>query len=227
MDIMNDYDEWVKRHAKIFGLVNEIDMGSMLAWKDALGATVDELNEATAHLAANPQLLSESLPRPAQYEPKMTRHLLALKHRISERRAVEATGMREHAEETWGTCTICNSSGWVIVPHPSGLKDSEWVPIRHAKTDSVYYATIAVTCSCKLGRWIAGRQVNQAMCLATYERLYGRYWKLQMDQRRQEQSAMAEAIRKEEGKVTLARHDASLDRLVKSVANSMAEGWRE
>src|SRR5262245_57478261 len=179
------YDVWAERHATVFRLNAGTDVSMFNAWRElflAAGYTPEELHAATAWLATH------APPRfPAD-------HLKALVERINAARAVDyAPG----PEEERGTCATCNGSGFVVVPHPAGIRRGEWDPVR-AGCRPTYY-TGSVLCRCGLGRWIGSRQGPHnseskprpaLLTLDRYEQL-NPHWREHMAEKQRELAARA------------------------------------
>src|SRR5574341_500040 len=179
---MTGYAEWVKRHAATFCLTADAELKALLSWEpvfDAAGYSVVELNEATIELGKSHVLVSY------KYTPKMERHLAAIHSVIREARAVVYRRSTEDYEETHGTCSLCNSSGFVAVPHIRSVVGSEWLPMKVARGMATYYEQV-VLCSCALGRWKGGRYTAdepKPMTMEYYESK-NPYWREQMNARR-------------------------------------------
>lgn len=176
-----DFDAWIERHTRVFGLVPEFGLRTMSLWFNLFTAasyTVAELNEATDWLALNAP--------PAKYE----HHLWAIQSRIRGARAVDFSKEAERHE--WGECTQCEGSGMVTVPHPKGLRDGLWVQIRTTRSGASFY-TLAVYCTCALGNWKHGKAGHErlgdrrlrCLTLGEYERL-NPDWRSQVEGRRRE-----------------------------------------
>ncbi len=181
------FEAWAVHHGTVFGL-SESETPTLLSWEGALGATAEELYSATAALATNPRQFGES---EARFAGKLTLHLTLLVSQIREQRSA-AVSQQADPRDTLGTCTLCSSSGWVIVPHPNGLADGEWVPQRKARGGASYY-TVAVLCSCALGRWMGQHRKSAGLTLQQYDRLNPR-WPIQVARREREEAAYREAV---------------------------------
>ena len=152
-----DYAKWTNYHATVFAVRKREDLETLQSWRRVFNAaryTYIELCEATDWLAANdpPRFLQD--------------HLRALHDCIGRGRAVDYR--RADVEpDTNGTCTDCGGTGRVVVPHPRGISNGEWVAIKVARGGQSFY-TAAVLCSCKLGRWY-GQRGNPDMPMMTLE----------------------------------------------------------
>jgi hypothetical protein len=158
----------------------------LLAWENALSATAEELDGATAWLAANPQAFGHSR---AAYGGKMLLHLDVLQGRLREQRALvyAAPG---GADDPRGTCTLCGGAGRVVVPSPAGVSGGEWLPTKTTRGGPTYY-TCAVLCRCPVGAWLGGRMGDRDMLsLADYERANPR-WRVQLAKRARQQAEAA------------------------------------
>lgn len=130
-----EWDAWVDKHASVFGLEAEVNVGMFGAWREVFevrGYTASELNEATIWIAANdpPRFRSE--------------HLAAIHRRIGAHRLVAWNRQREMQQqrEAYETCPRCRGTALVIVPHLACVKDRDWIHPWH---------THAVACNCKRG----------------------------------------------------------------------------
>lgn len=129
------FEAWVDLHCLRFGLATEADAKMLLSWGPAFAAsgyTVAELAEATDWMTAR------SAPR------FRADHLQMIQQRIAERRSAAAARLLADIGESESVCTLCDSTGWVVVPHPVYIRLGEWV---------APWPTCGVACdSCRLGQ---------------------------------------------------------------------------
>lgn len=210
------YAEWVDHHCRIFAFTAEADVKAMLSWRDLIEAENHgdyALADLTRELAAT------------DYPSFARDHLKALLALIRRKRAEtfrhERAGGETHPD--FGTCSTCDSSGRVTVPHLKAIVDGRWIPRIVARGGAAIYYTCAVTCHCQLGRWFeehaAGQRqdgtTRRPMTLLEYTH-QNPSWASQIRERR--------ALEIEEARLTA--HPAStlqpsLDRL----RNQMAAAW--
>lgn len=184
---------WCKHHAKTFALADEAFLATLASWEDVFvtaGYSADELHAATQGLAMSGRTL-------ARWD-----HLAAITARIRAARAVEyASGEAKAAQDgpSASTCTLCDGTGYVIVPHPLGVALGEWVPINTTRNGGSYY-TAAVSCSCALGRWKQDRlePKERSMSLSRYAALNPR-WQVQLAQHAAELAERAKLARPARG----------------------------
>jgi len=158
-----EWDKWLNYHATIFALRDREGLAMLESWRKVFeGAryTGLELEEATDWLAGH---------EPPRYRSD---HLPALHRRILQTRAVHYR-RPEVEPDTKGTCTVCGGTGLVNVPHPRGIAQGYWVPIKLARGSETTLYTATVLCTCALGRWMAqrGNPDKPQMRLEEYEKL--------------------------------------------------------
>jgi hypothetical protein len=153
------YEQWADYHASMFGLQNEGDVRMLAAWCDlfhSAGYEVAELVDATRFIATHD---------PPKFR---TDHLAALQARIRERRNVLAPS-NVPDDHPLGNCTLCNSTGRIVVPLIPGMLTvgGKLIP------DDGRWRTCAVLCRCNIGRWFADRQAGDKVMLGIdhYSRL--------------------------------------------------------
>ena len=147
------YARWAAVYAEVFGLNDEADLRTLLAWEEALGAGESELFAAGEWLTANPGAFGRT---EARFAGRLAMHLGALQYALREGKAIAYRRELASVQEQ-GTCVLCSGSGRLIVPHLSGVRDGAWVPMKVARGGATYY-TMAVWCACRLGRWLEGQQ---------------------------------------------------------------------
>lgn len=201
-----DYYAWADYHAAAFGLSSELVARMFAAWRDVFqvaGYRVDELHEATRHIAAYcpPRFLSDHLP--------------AIRTRISERRLQEA---RENmvATSVDESCNICHDTGWALVPMLSAVVDGQWTCLS-----GMSLPISAVTCRCLRGSRLhqVWRSAGDAakfkpMALVDYEAKVPHWFDLLT---RREKLSRAESA----ARAAAVEAQKSLPELVGSVAGSM------
>lgn len=128
------FDEWAIQHVLRFGLTDP-ELRMVISWReafDAAGYTVAELCEATDWMTQHsaPSWRSD--------------HLRLIQQRIADRRQFATEKLKAEALETESVCALCQSTGWVIVPHLACVQLGDW---------QAPFATFAVACDrCPLGR---------------------------------------------------------------------------
>ena len=183
MPELTPFLSWVAHHARLFGLAKE-EAATMAGWESTLDASPDELHAATAAIAGNP---GETLGKAeTRFVGKMSAHLEALTNAVKRIRTIHYERGADRTEHDWGTCQTCLSTGWVIVPHPEGVQDGEWVPVSKTRQPEGVYYTLAVTCSCAKGKWVASHRTAEGKTgwtLETYTR-FNPLWREQVRRRR-------------------------------------------
>jgi hypothetical protein len=151
--------KWVNHHSTLFAMRGDDDLRQLHAYRkviEAAGWTYMELCDASEWLA---------LHAPPHFRCD---HLSVLRERIVETRALPIGGDPELIADPLGTCTTCGGSGRVIVPHPRGVADGYWLPLKAARAAAAYY-TAAVLCHCPLGQHI-GKQMDAAIADAILDK---------------------------------------------------------
>lgn len=217
----NWYDAWAARHARAFGMAQEADLATILSWEAsfmAAGYTADELADATDYILAHTEAaFAES---DLKFFGKLVAHLGAIRRRITDRRAVVYRREADAHEHDRGTCTLCGGAGRVVVPHPSAVRDGDWVPVKVARAAPSWY-TLAVFCRCPLGRWVMDRLAKSVpegkrfLTLDEYERRNPR-WRVQLAAR--DRSLLADAALQGTGKA--GPGDEAFDKARQSLADS-------
>ncbi len=193
---VDTYEGWVEYHATVFCIRGDADTGMLLEWANIFrraGYDVAELVAASGTLALNPP----------DYRDK---HLARLQQLMREARSGAAKRRDAAAEDRFGTCTDCGNSGRVVVPHPR-----IW--------DGLAWATLAVTCHCRLGHVFEDQYRayfnarRDGLGFLTYLEYTKRFpsWKDEWDRRKEELVAFDEARRK------AATRDLRSGRLAKSI----------
>lgn len=179
----------------MFGL-SDIDVRAMGTWLDLFAAadyTAAELNKASDAIAYNPSLVAKSIGG-AMFLGKLAGHLASIRHAIRELRAVEYQRDEDRRYgpdgEDRGTCTRCQGTGRVIVPHLCGVNGRVWSPTRIARGGAIYY-TMAVLCPCPVGLWYAGH-TDSDRCPMRLEAYAAKNpaWQAQLAQRDEERRAL-------------------------------------
>lgn len=170
---------WAEKHALTFAMNDDAFLQTLLSWEDlfaAAGYSREDLASATTALATSGVQLQR------------WDHLAAITKHVRERKAVERRDAPP--DDPRGKCATCEGTGFVVVPHPEGVVEGEWVPQKVARGGATYY-TVAVHCHCPLGRWFHGRRTGAGSkyqgtwTLAAYEEKNPR-WRVQIEARRQE-----------------------------------------
>lgn len=174
----DEYGRWAEQHAVAFAFRDRQDVQTLLSedWYEVLGCyPVDALRLATRRLLAS-----------GHYPPFLRDHPRAL---LQQLHALQAEDARPPAGPDLGTCTTCDGTGRVIVPHPRAVRDGEWLPLCVGRGAAVHY-TAAVLCPCPLGRWFAAHGCASQEWLEDYERLNPR-WRFHLAHRTAEERAAA------------------------------------
>lgn len=189
------FSSWVTRHASVFGVNDDADLATLMAWEPvfaAARATPLEMAAATDWLARNSSTFGSV---PERYAGKMIGHLSAIQRALREVRSVsrgEVEKRDRQQAERLGTCSLCGSTGMVRVPQPKHCINGEWRPVKIARGGGPVYYHAAVLCSCALGRWIGQRQHDGGgklqMTLEQFEQHYCPDWRRQMEDRAREQA---------------------------------------
>lgn len=184
------FESWAINHATIFGLSEDAEISAIMAWREALGATDEELADATRYLSQNLEALT--VPKDMPYPGKMTVHLMALRKRILWERAKRYEVEKPTWEDKYGTCARCSSSGFVIVPHLKFVKDGVWIPQIGGAGEEIFH-TFAVQCHCALGNWARDHTKQKSMTLESYQ-ASNPGWAEQLNSRKKQERAMSTAV---------------------------------
>ncbi len=209
---MSWFESWVDRHANLFGLNSLADRATLQSWEESFGHTSqDEINDATSWLVDHAEIFGQSDSR---FAGKMLMHLILLKQRINEQRAIGYATEKEDADDKFGTCSRCGGAGLVVVPHLRGIRDGNWVPMAIARGGASYY-TQSVLCPCAKGHWVQER--NSSLKFMTLERyqVVNPRWEIQLYRRSKEQLAFSVAVSGDDGKEELQRFAESLEIRIK------------
>jgi len=150
------WGDWALRHRALFGLntPEEIDMITEWAALFALeGLMPDELLQASEWL-----LLAPGAPRFRTEQPA------ALVARVRHNRKQLERSPPPPADDPHGTCSLCDSTGLVTVPcRRLDRHTGEW----RMPGPPGWFGTMAVTCTCALGRWKRERTRLKLMIAGT------------------------------------------------------------
>jgi hypothetical protein len=158
------YTSWALHHANLFGLSGDADLTALKSWEPHLTASY-----STAQLEAATELMLARFEEFAKYAGEVTKstgkqggHLAALRRALREIASKEAGQTRS---ALLGTCGTCNGCGLVSVPYPQNALGKNY--------------TLAVWCSCALGRWKRDRfrprkdaGTRRPLSLEEYERMW-------------------------------------------------------
>jgi hypothetical protein len=145
------YQAWAIRHGRLFGLSGDGTIDLILEWGELFrlsGYSAGELHEATTWLATNGQ---RGLFPADQMQ--------AVRDRVRAHREDERPKAPPPEHER-GNCTLCGSTGRVIVPDARCL--TRW--------PDVIGGTTAVLCRCPLGLWFQSQNKRGQLALGEYER---------------------------------------------------------
>ncbi len=184
---MDWFKDWLAGYAAVVGLTTPEELRSAALWRDVFKAgkyTEAEVREAAALVLANLPALADS---PDRFLGKAPMHLAAIQRRLRSGRAAGLSHSQEmpDADERFGVCALCHSTGRVTVPHPKCVANGQWV-----QQHGIFY-TVAVICDCPLGTWILHRLDRgkiKFLLLREYHGINPR-WREQLAQHRAEEAA--------------------------------------
>src|SRR5262249_33508165 len=133
---MKGFAAWAERHSRTFGLTDS-EKPTLQSWEplfETVGATSEDLQEATSYLAVNQQCFTNSETR---FLGKLPMHLALLQCRIREQRAIQEKKSLSESS-MMGTCLTCGNTGRVIVPRLQSVKDGQWRPQRICRNTTYY-----------------------------------------------------------------------------------------
>jgi hypothetical protein len=174
-----EWAAWVDQHVTMFGM-NKEDIAMVASWRSALDAY------SPAELKAASIELLKLAPTFRNEHVSGLFRILGLKRAqqtkaFAAQRDDEYTGMR---------CSLCQQTGFVLVPHPQCVKDGEFI-----QGPGGYKATAAVTCSCHVG---ARKQQSydeskyRPMSLHAYETSITMGWREMIEEKNGEDKARSE-----------------------------------
>ena len=174
----NQYDDWVQFHVETLGFPGDCVPREPESWAAILsnrwlpifqehGYTPEELMAATRALVVS--------TKPPAF---IAQHLAGINEEVSKGRAVIRPSEPRPTEDK-GTCTTCQGSGFVEVPHLDSIVEGRWEPMKPYNRQM----TFAVLCSCPLGNWTANRQGERKTLTLTRYADLNPFWREQLELR--------------------------------------------